>query len=413
MAKMRLVRGPPFLSFVPVCPPLRRARSQIYRTAFVPHHTLSESNLLARKRARASIPCCTVEAGPSRVEVIKHGINAAVEDFVKSGLNICVGGGKKEDVTRLVDALDSLNQVEGLIDVAFVSASPFTKTMLDERELPSDLGVNFKSTIDLFIAIVSGMDEDCNAVLDSDNIPGEKYAVHVADRVVLVVHEDDVEQCKSGLRSVPIQMVNFQPNLAAESLCSGSLVEFGIRGATLRSDGSFIADLSLAPHVHPQTLEHELCRLPQVVAPGILPATEKTTAVVATRDLQPIDMTPSLHSVVALSEESGTSEITEKRREELLGKYAKDWNVLVEDNFKVLSRNFKFSNAESAKAFVRYVQYVSGAARYFPEITHANTQVEVSLKTEGSSGITELDTLVSKEIASVYDKMFSSSRMMI
>lgn len=399
-------------TFVPSCFFAVRPNSPFASTRCVPNRKHAKVNFRTRRAGKLFSPHCAVETSPSRAEVFKHGIDAAVEDFVKSGMNICIGGGKKDDLTKLVDSLASLTQVEGLVDVAFVSTSATTKAMLDERDMPSDLGVNFKRSIDLFIAPISAMDEDCNAVLDSDNIAGDKCAAHIAEKVVLVVHEEDVERCNSGLQSVPVQVVQFLPELATESLCSGSLFDLGVRGASLRADGDSIADLSLARNVPPHALEHELRTLPQVVATGLLPATEKTIVVVATRDLQPIDMTSSLHSMASLSEECRTAVLTGDKREQVLGTFAKDWTVVAPDGSDMLSKDFKFLNAESAQAFVRYVHYVSDRARHYPEIKHTNAQVEVTLKTDGAAGITELDALVSKELSSIYNRIRPSSQLL-
>lgn len=311
----------------------------------------------------------------------------------------------------LVDALDSLNQVEGLIDVAFVSASPATTALLEKRGMPSDLSVNFKKGLDLFVAIVHGVDADCNAVIDSDNIAGDKYAAQVADKVVLIVHEEDLEQSENGLRTVPIQLVNFLPDQATESLCSGLLVELGVRGASLRNDGSGIADLELAPYVHPLTLENELCSMAQVAKSGILLATEKTIAVVATRDCQPIDMTSALSLMTSRTDVSSVAFLTDEKRQGILGKYSSDWLAVPDGGGEMLSRKFKFLNVNSAEAFIRYVHYVSRVTCYCPEISHCGTEVEVIVRTVQHAGITELDTLIAKELASVYQRMFSRSQM--
>ncbi|CDF34698.1 unnamed protein product [Chondrus crispus] len=373
---------------------------KIFRTSALP--TKNTGVLPAR---------CSMEETPSRDIVLKYGIDAAVEDFIKSGLNIGIGGGKTEEVTKLVDALDSLNQVEGLIDVAFVSASPTTAALLRDRGMPSDLAVNFKKGLDVFLALVDAVDADCNAVIGSDNISGDKYAAHMADKVVLVVHEENVENSKNGLRSVPIQMVNFLPGLATESLCSGVLVDLGVRGASLRTDQSHIADLALAPFTQLLALEHQLCSMAQVETSGILLSTEKTVAVVATRDCQPFDMTSSLSSMTLLESASSAVVLTEEKRREILGKYESSWIIVPHGEGELLSRTFKFVNVDCAQAFVRYVHFISRGAHYCPEIYHGNTFVEVRVNTEGNPGITELDTLIAKELASVYQRMFSSSQL--
>lgn len=346
---------------------------------------------------------------PSRMRVLQHGIDAAVEEFVMSGMNIYIGGGKLDDVEMLLDAISVKTETGGLIDVAFVSASPATQALLEKRELPCDLRVNFKRTIDLFIAPVTSMDKNCNAALDSDDIAGDKYGALSAEKRVLIILEEDLEKCESGIPSAPIKIVGFQPDFTAASLCSGSLPEFGIRGASIRDRNSIVTDLSLAPNTFLPAIEYRLQGLPQVAVTGFLIASKNTTAVVATRDLEPFDITSTLHSMLSLSEECRTTALKGEKREQLIQMYARDWKLKDCELDEVLSREFRFTSYEMASAFVRYVQYVGSESKHFPEINQANKKVTISVTTKGAKGVTELDTIVSKELSSAYTRMMSSS----
>lgn len=347
----------------------------------------------------------------SRAKVLHSAIEVAVEDFVKSGMNVCIGGGRLEDVTRLVDVLSSRTDAGGLVDIAFVSASPSTRTLLTERELPSDLSVNFKQRIDLFIAPVVAMDVDCNAVLDSDDIAADKCAALASDQIILIVLEDDLEHSRSGILSVPAKVVDFLPEINSEMLCSATLIDLGVRGATLRTDASLVADLSIAPGTFLPAFEHEMQRSPQVIASGLLLSSKKTTAVVATNDLEPYDLTAALHSIASLDDESRTKALPSAKRNELTRMYVKGWMRKERELDEALSKEFDFTSYERAAAFVRYAQFASTQARHYAEISHACTKVTLSVTTKGAKGITELDIMVAKDLSSAYNRMTAPESM--
>lgn len=356
-----------------------------------------------------SVPSrAALDTDRSRLQIFKCGVQAAVDDFVKSGLNICIGSGRNGVITALVDAIAVMYQVNALVDVAIVSTCDSTVALLQERELPSDMLVNFKTRIDLFIAPVSSMDSVCNAVLDSDNFAADKFVAEIANQVVLIILEDDLEKGESGLRSIPVQLTPFLPYLGMESLCTGAPFDFGVRGATLRSDGSNVADLSLAPGALPHCVDYELKLLPQVVATGFLPASSKATVVVATRDMQPIDMTAPVHCMVNLSEEARRTALTGDKREQMMKACTQDWSVMTEESGDSLFRKFKFSNVKQAQAFVRYVHALGNEARHTPEVKHRDAQVEVIVRSERCGGITELDALVARELSSTYKQILQN-----
>lgn len=350
--------------------------------------------------------CCSTSGTDYNIEkALRSGGEALVEDFVKSGLNICIGAGPHDSLAILLDAIAAFYQVDGLIDVAFVSASERANDMLRERDLPSNLLVNFKSEIDLFIAPVSAMDAACNCLVSTDNFAGDKFAARIARKVVLVILEHDLERGEKGLPSVPVQIIPFMGDYAVQSLCSGPLYDLGVRGATLRSDDSCIVDLTLAPGTSLHAIDDALNQLPQVVSTGLLLATEKTTTVVATRDLQPIDITAPIHSIQNLTPDAKTSKLDGEKREKILVTYAKNWHEITLDSIPALAREFDFSSPNRAHAFVRYVHKISAVAQYFPQIKQRNATVEIVLRSEQCAGITKLDALIAKDLTTAYKQL--------
>lgn len=393
---LTFVRPPPFLAKSTYPPCLSSSSAIPLKTFFC----IPKSG-----RPNPSTLCATLSTDRSRLQIFKCGAQAAVDDFIKSGLNICIGGGSKDDVTTLVDAMAAMYQVEALIDVAFISTCDSTTAMLRERDLPSDLLVNFKRGIDLFITPISSMDSACNAVLDSNSLAADKFAAEIANQVVLVILEDDMEKHKSGLCSVPVQVTSFLSHLAVESLCTGPPFDFGVRGATMRSDGSAIADLSLASRTLPHCIDYELKLLPQVVATGFLLASSKTTVVIATRDMQPIDITAPAYSMANTSVEARKTALTGDKREQVLTSFTKGWSVVTEESGEVLFRKFQFTSIRQAQAFVRYVHTVANEARQLPEIKHRDVDVDITVRSEKCSGVTELDALVAKELSTSYERL--------
>lgn len=339
----------------------------------------------------------------SRTKGTKLAIEAAIEDYVKTGMNICIGDGNKNVLIALLDAIDTRVEAEGLIDVAFVGASPVVKALIEERELPSDMSVNFKRDIDLFIVPISRMDNDCNAVLDTDDISANRYAASAATSVVLIIHDDDLRETVNGLESIPVQLSGFMPETAAQSLCSSNMLDFGVRGATLREDESHIADVSLAKNAVPSIVDSELKRLETVQAVGLLPASSKTTAVVATANAEPIDITSTVHSLRNLPDDRRSAKLDSKKRETALD-ILKKWRV-IEGQQEALLRAFTFKSTAQANAFVRYVHDVSSGARHDPEIKQTYGRVQICLTTYEAGGISELDAMFAQEISRVYDNI--------
>ncbi|PXF48163.1 hypothetical protein BWQ96_02115 [Gracilariopsis chorda] len=338
----------------------------------------------------------------SRAKVFKYGIEAAVEDYVKTGMNICIGDGNDEVLVPMLDAIASMVEVEGLVDVAFLGSNPNTKSLLKERGLPSDTVVNFRSNVDLFLAPVGRVDGDCNAVLESSDMGGDRYAAQMADKVVLIVHEDDMSEYKNGLESIPVKLVDFSPQTAAQSLCSDCLYMAGVRGASLRSGDENIADVSISKSCIPVLLEQELKQLAEVVAVGMLPAFDKTTIVVSTKDLQPFDITPASYSFSRNVEDGRGDIVDESTVLDEVKKLGAGWTVSAEEGGLCLCGELKFDATEAADGMIRYMHFLRKNGGRFDELRQRKNRVLVRLGGEKANKMRRADVMIAKMVAQMY-----------
>ncbi|CAN8067106.1 unnamed protein product [Agarophyton chilense] len=361
------------------------------------------SNCLVRKCAqhrpawRRSAPRAV-----ARADVLEQGIEAALEDHLVTGMNVCIGDGAKEVLVPLLSAIDSMVNVERVIDVAFLGTCETTRSLIEERQLPNDLSVNFKRELDLFIAPVVQVDKECNATLDSSELSGARYAAHIAKKVVLLTHEDDLQKSRNGLQSIPVQLAGFLPDVAAKSLISDSLFAIGVRGVTLRKGPGNIADVSIAAGSEPVMVAEELKRLPQVQAVGLLPACDKTTIVVSTMDMQPFDITPIAYSL-AKNMENNTPLALNKVKEEL-EQLDGGW-VLSENGNCGLRREFPCASNETAEALMRRVQFLKRNGGRFAELRQVHNTVTIGLGEYGSKAVCSVDLLMAKAVSNTYVNM--------
>ena len=349
------------------------------------------------------------EEPPSRSKIIRSGVDAAVEDFVKSGMNVCVGDGPDELMTPLLSSLAARVFVQGLIDVAVISTSPKIMARLKELDLPTDMGVNFKKSIDLYIAPIKRMDSGCNAILDTDDIAADRYAAEIADKTVLIIQEDDYNSEKTSLKSIPIQLTHFLPEVAIVRLKKEKqLQQLGIVDISLRKHSTTItnptADVMVSENHLPRVVEEELVRLPFVQSVGLLSASTKTTAVIASNNLEPIDLSPSLNSIAELSKEASTKELEGEKKNVMISTYVSDWQI-ISGSTEALFKEFEFATPEQASAFVRYVHYVARSVRQYPEIRHTYNRVKICVTSTEVAGITEMDTLIARELSTCYSKL--------
>lgn len=349
-----------------------------------------------------------MQSTSTRAKALKFGIDAVVEDFVKSGTNICIGSGSTDITIPLLDAAALSIGAGGLKDVAFIATNESTAALMEERNLPSDMAVNFKRSLDVFIAPAAMVDADYNIVLDSSDFAADKFAAETANQIVVVVHEDDFGKSRKGIERLPVQLCSFLPDVAAKSLCAKWFMDVGVRGCTLRSEGSSVADVALAPDVNTRFAVEELERTSAVVATGYIPNSSKTTIVLATNDFQPVDITSTLHTIANVSDENRKKRLTGEKRQELLRSLGDEWR-LIEGQQEAVLRNFSFPSAGRAQAFVRYVHHVSSQAWHHPEIKESYNRVQICLTTHDAGGLSELDALFAGELGRVYDGMKASS----
>lgn len=372
-----------------------------YAPCVLPVRTMKSFQPVANKpyhadRKRTPVACV------SRAKVFKYGIEAAVEDYVKTGMNICIGDGNDEVLIPMLNAIASMVEVEGLVDVAFLGSNPHTKSLLKERELPSDTSVNFRSNMDLFLAPVDKVDGDCNAVLESSDMGGDRYAAQMADKVVLIAHEDDLSEYKNGLESVPVKLVDFSAETAVQSLCSDALYMAGVRGASLRSGDESIADVSISKSCIPVLLEQELKQLAEVVAVGVLPAYDKTTIVVSTKDLQPYDITPASYSFSRNVEDGRGDSVDESVVVEEVQKLGAGWTMCTEENGLCVYGEMKFDTTEAADGMIRYMHFLRRNGGRFDELRQRKNRVWVRLGGEQENKIHRVDVMFAKMVARMY-----------
>ena len=333
-------------------------------------------------------------------------VDELVDEYLKAGMNVYIADGEKGMLESLFNALEMKDQVNGLIDVVFTAGSPQISEEIKRRNLQTNLSVNYKKGIDIFLALVNEVDGDCNGVLDSNHFEADRYAAEIANQVILLIQENDFKKTENGLQSFPVRLAPAMTEIAAKSLCSSGMFIAGIRGATVR-EGSSIADVSLSSHVMPRFLEMELRRLPCVCGIGLLPSSEKTTVVVAANNLAPFDITAPVHTMRNLPTEKRNSELSDEERAKSMESLPK-WRI-ISGRQDALARQFVFPNADRADSFVRYAQFVSGSMWHHPEIRQSYTQVRICLTTHDAGGITALDTMFATELSRVFERMTNVS----
>lgn len=351
-----------------------------------------------RRRCRVHITStCTMDSA----RTWKSAVDAAIEDYVKAGMNICIGHAQSKLLLPLLDALDVHVQVDSLVDVAFMSTTQNTSNLMKERELPDNLSVNFKSTPDLYLAPVSVMDAHCNAVLQSDDFPADRAAAAMASQVVLIIAEDDLVKSQAGISSFPVQLSSFMPTVSVQSL--KDMRDIGITDVCLRPNSNTIADVSLSSHALPSLVEDELNRLPFVQSVGLIPASSRTTVIVASNDDQPFDVTPRPNTLASLSDEMRTTPLKQERRKEVLNKLD-TWRFSTDDN-DCLTAQFVFARPSRANAFVRLVQWLATSSEFHPMIRQSCAIIDVKVASLKVQGLTEMDVMFAQELSNAFARM--------
>lgn len=332
---------------------------------------------------------------------VKECVSAAIEDYVVAGTNICVGDGDKHILIPFLDSIVPMVEIGRLVDIAFVGTTPKTRQLLKERQLPSDLSVNYNGRVDLFIAPVSRVDASCNAVLDSNDFGGDRYAAHIAEKVVLLTQEADFNKSRKGLESIPVRLVDFLPKRSVQSLCEESLYIAGVRGASLREGEENIADVTISRDCTPRIVEEELKRLTAVQAVGLIPSYKKTTIIVSCGDSPPFDITPPEHTFAGLAD-AKLEVISPKQVRKELNDLKVDWKMVEGLDANVQIR-FEFNSVQGAEAFMRHVQHLGKSGAPVVELKQIRKQVHVVLGDKVGGSIGKAHLLAARELSRVHN----------
>lgn len=365
----------------------------------------STSHHPTRQRCHVPSYICMQES-TAREQALPVAVDEILDEYLKTGMNIYIADGETDMLIPLLDAIQTRIEVDALIDMAIVGGTPTVINEIEQRKLPSDLAVNFKRGIDLFIAVVTKVDADCNAALDSCDFEADRYAGQIAEKVVLLIREDDFKLSERGLPSFPVKLAPFLPDVAVKGLCSSAMFTAGIRGASLRPE-SCIADVSIAALAKARFLEDELRRLACVCAVGLLPASKKTTVVVAADNLSPFDVTSPIHTMSSVSDENRKKKLNDEERMRL-SEQLSEWRIISGEQ-EALMREFVFTSADRADTFVRYTHFVSNSIWHHPEIRQAYTRVRICLTTYDAGGISELDSMLALELSRIYESVTNVS----
>jgi 4a-hydroxytetrahydrobiopterin dehydratase len=343
--------------------------------------------------------------GALRENVMRAGIEAALDDYVASGSNVAIGGGDSSKTALLVEALAVRVETGSLIDVAFVPVSPAAQAAQEDFKLPTDMSVNQSQKIDVYIAPVSKMDQDLNAAIGgSSMMRSERYASFEAAKSILVIQEEDYAATSGGLNSFPVLVDPLLPNLVASTLGTDQfLADIGVRGVIVRKDGTNVADVLLRPGADLLAIDATLSRLPGIAAVGLLPSSDRVTAVV-TCEQQTYDITSSLARIVELAKSPGLRKrLAGQELAAAVERLGPGW-VVTTDGRDAVAREFRFVGPDQTSVFIAQVLRIAKLANSFPDVTTTFNRVTVRLSTIDVHGVTELDISVARELGHVCDR---------
>lgn len=338
----------------------------------------------------------------------KNAVVAMMDDYIKTGRNICIGDGPTDLLLPFLDTLDIHLQTSPVMDLAFVATTPANNRLLRNRELPSDLSLNYSNTIDVYVAPATQVDSDLNVVLHADDDPAsDGAAAHLAKRAVFLVREEAVIEGKQhGIRSIPIKISPFLPAAAVQhALLSPVLRSLGVHDVTRRRDStcSDILDVHLISGAAPALVRDELMRLPVVQSVALHPASPSTAFVVAPLRGPPYDMTSRQRGMRMLSRKDRTTAAKEETVAAALDKLP-GWR-LVTGVVPALATQMRFKDVACADVFVRYVQNLSNVTKHHPEIRQTLSNVRICLTTFEAKGVTQLDILFARDLAQMYKRL--------
>lgn len=338
----------------------------------------------------------------------KNAAAAVIEDFITMGTNVCIGDGDSNLLIQLLDTIDVHMEVNRVLDIAFTASTPSVMRMLQNRNLPTDLSVNMKSSIDVYIAPITSMDPEFNIVLDGDDVAADRFAIDIAHRAVYLIHEHDLLRGEEhGILKFSVKLSPFAPDSAVRMLTGSSdLRALGLKDVVLQQhdgDNGCIAEVLLADDARPAVLYQELKSLSCVQAVALYPGSEsaKCVVVVAPPVGATYDLTPSMSTLATFPSDKRRTALTDVRLREVVDEL-KGWRV-VKGATSALIKLFVFDGESGANYFVRHVQEVSRKARHHAEIRQTVCNVRICVTTFDAGGVTELDVLFARYLNRAFD----------
>lgn len=335
----------------------------------------------------------------------KNAVAATIEDHIRTGRNICIGDGDTKLLIEMLDTIDVHLQTNNVLDIAFTATTPPNMRLLHNRELPTDLSVNYRANIDIYIAPVLAADPDYNVVLDGDDPAADCTAAHLAERAIFLIHEDALEATeKSGISTFPITLSSFLPKTVInQHLLTPSLISAGVDHIVLRKADGVVADVKLAPGAAIALIRDELRSMPFVQSVGLFAVSPNTTLIVAPRAGPAFDMTPPQTALSLMTDDGRHKPVDQARSAQAIDELP-GWRIL-DGTFPALAVQFRFPDAGRAGTFVRHVQRTSQIARHYPEIRQNYSTVRICLSSPEACGITELDIMFARELTRVYKNL--------
>lgn len=370
-------------------------------------------NATVRRRGRdLRVPRCEVtsaHASAGRAEALRNGATAAVEDFVSSGMNVYLGGSDHTATAAVAEAIAARWEVGAILDVAFKPITKAAQAAARDFSLPTDFSVNNSSRADLFLAPATQIDCDLNVALGVDDaLRSEKFASSIAKKSVFLIHEADFSATSNGISSFPVQLDSILPEAAMTVLKGRQLLsEIGVRDICLRGDCEDVADVFLRPGADVTSVNYELCSQPGIAAVGLVPSTERVTAVVVSED-QTYDITSSLANMASIASSNNLKRLERGEREVAMKRISQAWS-LTQDGREAIEREFRFQNPEQTEAFMAHIFRTAKIANSYPEVNVTFNRVHLRLATLKARGVTQLDIAFACEMEHLCDVLHGCS----
>lgn len=365
----------------------------------------------------------------------RDAVAAVMEDHVQSGRNICIGDGPRELLLPLLDAIDIHVHAESLVDVAFVATTSINAKLLSDRHLPTDLTVNFKQSIDVYIAPVTMVDAALNVVLPTDAPAAEAAAVYLAQQCIFLIYESDLprdynndkrkninkvedEDENEEISTLRIELAPFQPLATVRALSRDSALRaLGVDHISLKkgyqeaydSSSPILADIQLRRGASLLAIHDELRRHATILGIALHPASRSTTLLVAAEEENgrgtPFEITPAQDGLALMPDDRRRAAVSRGELDQVM-RTLPGWRIQQGSNkVDALVNRFVFSNVLLANAFIRVIHELARNARHYPEVRQGFTNVRVCLCSFDAGGVTHLDIQFARQLSRTHLSM--------